>query len=496
MAPDGVDAQPGGTSPESSKGGDMRRGIAFVVLGITASAASVAPAAGQQGGASPPDTVRVSVSSAGRQANDINGRFSFPALDARGRVVAFDSIATNLVRSDTNGDADVFVHEQATQETSRISVSTRGREANEDSQRPDVSGHGRLVVFDSSATNLVPGRDTNGVLDVFLHDRSTGRTTLVSEALGGGTGNASSFEPAISRDGRYVAFTSDATDLTRRAVSGARDVFVRDLQTGRTRVVSLTTTGEPTGGASNGPAISADGRYVGFGSFAADVVPGDTNDAFDVFVRDRVAGETSRVSVSTDGGQAVGGGSFAAAISGDGQLVAFSSEATNLVAGDTNDVRDVFVHNSRNGRTARVSVGAGRVQADGQSDGPGIRGGSSAGPDISGNGRYVAFDSIATNLVAGDTNTCAFRGGQQYDEPGQCPDVFVRDRWQRTTERVSITATGAQADSSSTDPRISADGRRVAFFSAATNLVAGDTNTCPPFFSTPGQCPDIFVRSR
>lgn len=126
--------------------------MAVVTAGVTC-----APAAGQQLSGESSDTVRVSVSSAGRQGNDISGRYGWPALDADGSIVAFDSIARTLVRDDTNRAADVFVRDQVAGTTRRVSVSTRGRQGNGDSQRPDVSGNGRLVVFDSSATNLVPG---------------------------------------------------------------------------------------------------------------------------------------------------------------------------------------------------------------------------------------------------------------------------------------------------------------------------------------------------
>jgi Tol biopolymer transport system component len=142
------------------------------------------------------------------------------------------------------------------------------------------------------------------------------------------------------------------------------------------------------------------------------------------------------------------------------------------------------------GSTEMVSVDSAGNEANSQSDGPGIRGGSSWGPDISGDGRFVAFDSIATNLVAADTNTC----GPFYQSPaGACPDIFVHDRLTGETRRVSVDSAGAQANAASTDPAISSDGSVVAFFSPATNLVANDTNTCPAFGTPPGACPDVFV---
>jgi Tol biopolymer transport system component len=228
-----------------------------------------------------------------------------------------------------------------------------------------------------------------------------------------------------------------------------------------------------------------------------DIVPGDTNDAFDVFVRDRKLGTTTRVSVDSAGTEAQGGGSFQPALSDDGQRVAFASEANNLVADDTNGVQDIFVHDLASGTTVRASVASDGAQADGQSNGPGIRGGSTFGPDISGDGRFVTFDSVATNLVPDDTNICSYDpGGQSFPEPGECPDVFVRDLQTATTTRVSVSSSGKQANDASTDPSISQDGQDVVFFSTAA-FVADDTNTCAPFFfGHAGECPDIYLHHR
>jgi Tol biopolymer transport system component len=467
-------------------------------LTVTCTAALIAagPLAAASARPADPLTERVSVSSAGVQGNNISGRLSRPAVNADGQVVAFDSIATNLVKRDRNRSADIFVRDRSTGKTTLASVSTAGVQGNGDSARPDVSADGRYVAFDSTSTNLVDAPDHNGSFDVFVRDRETGTTTLVSQTPSGAAGNNDSFGPSISADGRFVAFNSDATDLTRQAVTGARDIFVRDMVTGKTHVVSIGQDGSPAGVGANSASISGNGRFVAFASFGSGLVDGDTNDAFDVFVRDRKLGTTTRVSVDSQGGEA-NGGSSSPAISNDGQRVAFSSDATNLVADDTNGVRDIFVHDSSAGTTTRVSVGPGGVQADGQSDGPGIRGGLSFGPDISRSGRYVTFDSIATNLVSDDTNTCEFPpSGPSFPLPGQCPDVFVHDLRSGTTSRVSVASDGSQADSASTDPAISANGRSVVFFSTATNFDSSDTNTCAPFFGVPGTCPDIYLHQR
>lgn len=440
-------------------------------------------------------TVRISVV-AGGEPNDISGISSNPVVDSRGEVVAFDSAATNLVSGDTNEFDDVFVRDRVSDQTERVSISSAGDQANGDSTRPSISGDGEVIAFESVASNLVP-RDTGGP-DVFVRDRGVGSTVRVSERADGKPGNGPSITPSISRNGWYVAFASDATNLAGTPVSGGRDILVRDLLTGAIEVASLKQDGDPAGGGSASPAISADGRYVAFQSFAADIVPGDTNDNFDVFVRDRVLGETSIVSVSSAGGIAEGGASFAPAISADGHTVVFASDATTLVAGDSNDVTDAFAHDLQSGQTERVSLGPGGVQSNDQSVGPGVRGGAVFGPEVSRTGRYVTYDSIASNLVAADTNTCSIPLGQTYDEPGQCPDVFVRDRLLDVTTRESVGTSEDQANHASTDPAISNRGRDVVFFTLASNLVRHDTNVCRKaiFGGQPGRCPDIYLRSK
>jgi Tol biopolymer transport system component len=433
-------------------------------------------------------TELVSVASDGTQGNDISGRFSPPAVSADGLVVAFDSVATNLVAGDA-GANDIFVRDRSSGTTQRVSVDSNGNQANNGSFFPAISGDGRLVVFQSLATNLVPG-DTNNRQDIFVHDRLTGVTTRVSVDSAGAQANANSSNRAISDNGRFVAFGSDATNLTSQ---GAPGIFVHDLLTGSTELVSVNNDGVPANGGSGAADISADGRFVAFSSFATNLVRRDRNGTRDVFVRDRAAGTTVRVSVDSRGREVIGF-STDPSISDDGRFVAFASDATNLVPGDTNGVNDAFVHDLLTGATERVSVDSAGNQANDASF-HGIRGGTTFGPKISGDGRFVAFDSIATNLVPDDENTCQ---SQIYNFPvsGQCPDVFVRDRQTGTTSRVSVSHRGDQSDGPSTDSAINADGSVVAFFSAATNLPdPDDLNTCG-FFTVPGQCPDIFVRVR
>jgi Tol biopolymer transport system component len=430
-------------------------------------------------------TERVSVGASGQQGNQMSGRFSGPAIDADGSVVAFDSDATTLVPQDTNGQTDVFVHDRTTNSTERVSVSSSGVQANGLSTRPAVNASGGLVAFDSSATNLVPG-DTNRQLDVFVHNRANHRTFRVSVGSDGLQGTGSSNSPSIG--GRFVSFISSSPNLVPGDTNGVEDVFVRDLVAGTTERVSVSSTGEQGNSSSTAASISANGRYVAFSSFASNLVTGDTNDAFDVFLHDRVTGATERMSVSSDEvqGDAM---SVSPSVSRNGRFVAFYSDATNLVPGDTNGRTDIFVRDRMAALTERDSVSSDEQQADGSSPEPGVRGFVASGPDITPDGRYVAFFSSATNLVPDDTNTCPLF----FSQTGTCPDAFARDRVAGTTTRVSLFADGSQSDERNSDPAISDDGAVVAFWSAAA-LVPEDTNVCPLFSSFPGNCPDIFVR--
>jgi Tol biopolymer transport system component len=270
-----------------------------------------------------------------------NGDSDRQVVSADGRFVAFLSTASNLVPGDTNGEPDVFVHDRRTGSTRRVSVGTGGAQGNSVSDNPAISADGRFVAFASYASNLVRG-DGNDDQDVFVRDRQAGTTARVSLGPGGAQGDFYSDNPALSANGRFVAFESGASNLVPGDSNGVLDVFVRDRQTGTTRRVSLGAAGAQGDEFSFGPAISADGRFVAFASVATNLVPGDTNGEADVFVRDRKAGTTRRVSFGL--GSAQGNGeSYAPALSADGRLVAFLSRATNLVPGDTNGVQDVFV---------------------------------------------------------------------------------------------------------------------------------------------------------
>jgi Tol biopolymer transport system component len=225
-------------------------------------------------------TERVSVNSAGAQAN-YGG--AFPSISVDGRFVAFDSYASNLVSGDTNGAPDVFVHDRQTGTTERVSVNVAGTQGNNSSGDASISADGRLVAFDSYASNLVSG-DTNGTWDVFVRDRQAGTTKCMSVDSAGTQGNDSSLSGSISVDGRFVAFQSSASKLVSGDTNGASDVFVHDRQTGTTERVSVDSAGREGNLDSVYPAISADGRFVAFHGDASNLVPGDTNGSVDVFV--------------------------------------------------------------------------------------------------------------------------------------------------------------------------------------------------------------------
>lgn len=335
-------------------------------------------------------TIRVSL---GAGAVEANGDSYSVAISADGRLVAFESDASNLVPGDTNGNTDIFVRNVEGGWTQRVSVGLGGTQANGPSMEPTISGDGRFVTFRSMASNLVLG-DTNGFFDVFVYDRYSGAIERVSVGSAGGQADGESYGRSISWDGRYVPFFSTADNLV--AGGGAPifgEVFLRDRLLGTTERISVGSAGEPANGISYAHSISADGRYVSFWSLATNLVPGGTNGLLHVFVRDRLAGATELVSVSSSGAQG-DQDSRLSGLSSDGRYVVFSSSATNLAGPDTNGFTDIFVRDRIARTTRRVSVGPGGLLADGDCE----------EPTISGDGSVVAYRSLATNLVFGDTN--------------------------------------------------------------------------------------------
>jgi Tol biopolymer transport system component len=343
-------------------------------------------------------TARVNVSTTGTQSN---GSTSGAVLSASGRYVAFVSAATILVAGDRNGLRDVFVRDLRTSWTSRVSVSSGEAESDGASTKPSISADGTVVAFPSAAANLVD-RDWNGLQDVFVRDRAAGTTERVSVGPSG-EANGVSLASLVSADGSVVVYSSEASNLVPGDRNGALDVFVTDTASHRTTRVGVGAASDPSD-RSEASSVDAHGRRIAFRSYAPNLVADDANGLADVFVYDRGAAETERVNVSSVGAEA-DAATFRGMLSGDARFVGFRSRANNLVPGDTNDALDVFVHDRLTGLTTRVSVANDGSQADARGfDGPARASAFMSRPFLSASGRYAAFTSRASNLVDGDRN--------------------------------------------------------------------------------------------
>jgi hypothetical protein len=417
----------------------------------------------------------ISINQAGTDSGNAPGGLSTasgsqnPILSRDGSRIAFTSSSTDLVSGDTNNSVDVFVRDLNTNQTILVNRSSTGTLGNSSSDNVSLSSDGNLVVFTSTATNLIDN-DTNSQQDVFVRDLSAGTTSLISRTPSSSVGNNISGSgtntfgnsvsvPVMSGDGMVVAFVSQASNLADGDNNGVADGFVIPVAIGNAtlftrrnsdpNLVSRTGSGDST--TSTGMSVSTDGRFVVFTSAASEVVEGDTNGTMDVFLRDRQTGTTQRISRSRSGNVSANGASNNPLISADGRYIVFTSNANDLVNGDANGATDIFWYDTQQQVMRLVS----RDMTSNAS-----ANGASLNPVISSDGRYVAFTSTASNLVNGDTNS------QQ--------DVFI---WDSQTQTVTIVSRGAAvSDGVSEQPVISSDGRYVAFVSAATNLVSGDTN--------------------
>lgn len=395
--------------------------------------------------AAEPTTSRVSFTRLGFE----RPHWSFRAtMSGDGARVAYETITVD--NGDRTTKNDIYLFDRPNGKTRLVSANSLNLPANGSSGAPALSADGRYVAFHSLATDLTA--DT-GQGEVFVRDVDAGTTERVPDKAFGGRRWFAAFFPAVSADGRYVAFGS----MSEEPGGGLyrTDVHLTDRETGRTEVIGAAR-GEGVDVTTNYPSISGDGRLVSFMSDGA-LVPADTNRVADVYLRDRSTGALTRPSRSSSEQQA-NGASGGAAVAGGGRYVAFTSVADNLVPGDANGSADVFVRDRRKGTTRCVSVGLNGKPANDYS----------AGASISADGRYVAFVSHASNLVRGDTN--------------RFTDVFVRDLATGTTRRASISTSREQANYPSEGPNgsyesaISGDGRFVGFTSLASNLVSGDTN--------------------
>ncbi|NJM99478.1 MAG: hypothetical protein HC800_22150 [Phormidesmis sp. RL_2_1] len=257
--------------------------------------------------------------------------------------------------------------------------------------------------------------------------------------------------PGISANGRYVVFVADADSLVNGDNNGKRDIFVYDRDTDTTERISISSSGFESNNNADSPSISSNGRFITFQSSASNLVEGDTNQRNDIFVYDRETHQVERISVSNSGAQS-NGDSYPPSISGDGRYVAFQSAASNLIDNDTNNESDIFVYDRDENSIERVSVSSSGTEANGVS----------STPHLSADGRYVTFSAFASNLVNSDTNSRS--------------DIFVYDRQTHIIKRVSLGDELTEGNSSSINPRLSSNGRYITFESKASNLVSNDTN--------------------
>ncbi|MFZ0546920.1 MAG: hypothetical protein WAM60_15845 [Candidatus Promineifilaceae bacterium] len=338
----------------------------------------------------------------------------------------------------------------------RISVSSDNIQSNGLSDWPAISRNGRYMAYHSLASNLVPD-DTNNSQDVFLYDLLTQATERVSLGIGGVEGNNQSSFPDLSSDGRFITFHSEASNLVPNDTNNTWDVFLYDRLTGNIERISVSYTGAQTNNTSIFPDISGDGRFIAYYSYATNLVPNDTNGVEDIFLYDRLNQTTKRISVSSSGLQANGSSIFPD-ISADGRYITFDSEASNLITGDTNNVTDIYLYDRINQTTQRVSIGSNEEEGNG----------ISSYAVISDNDRFVTYGSHASNIDP--------------DDPNAYGDVYVRDLVAGTTELITRGLNNQPTNGDSHYPVLSADGRFVAYHSEASNLVPGDTNNVSDIF--------------
>ena len=383
------------------------------------------------------------------------------AVSPDGRFVMFSSEISTLVTRDRNERYDVFVKDRARGRVVRVSLGSGGQEASGDSYYGGLSDDGRTAVFESDAWNL--GVDLGILHQVYVRDLRRRETRPVAVAEDGSPANAGSHVhqgSCLSGDGQHVVFFSRATNLVPGADNGVIHVYLADLETRTLTLVSASPEGVPGDGDSYTGGVSADGRFVAFSSEAANLVVGDSNGVSDVFLYDTVSATTTRVSVASDGAEA-NGASYFPAVS-DGGLIAFHSQASDLVESDSNASLDVFLHDSNTGETSRLSVTPDGEEVDGDS----------YHPAISRDGTRVVFGTDADGLVPED--------GNGY------PDVVARDLVEGTAWLVSVGMDGSGANARSWPGAcaLSSSGTWSVFDSSATNLVPRDRN---------GDLRDVFI---
>ena len=421
-------------------------------------------------------TKMASINAAGTPSTGVT-RFGLISDD--GRFVVFTGFPNNIVTNDTNSSPDVFIRDFQTNTTKLVSLNFQGTESGAlgGSELADMTPDARFVLFSSHANNLTTHADGNNLgTDLYVRDVVNNVTKLVTvNTAGTASGNATSFSGKISADGRYVVFTSEASDLITGGDTNGRDVFLRDLQTNTTTRLSTNAAGTAGGNnMSDSGIIDKGGRYVVFATRATDLasVP-DVNGFSDIFIYD-IQAQTKKLITTNIAGTATGGGipfqgmdrGVEFSISADGRFVAFMSQQSGLVSNDTNGIGDdIFRYEVATQAKTLVSV-----NFTGTS---GTIGGSSS-PNISDDGRFIGFSSLANDLVnmADETN-------------GFTTDVFLRDMTAGQTYPVSVNHSNTRMGNGfSFQPRLTADGRRLVFLSRASDLITNDLN---------GFAEDVFV---
>ena len=378
-----------------------------------------------------------------------------PEISANGQYVVFRSSASNLVTDDSNGIvADIFIHDVRTHKTSLISKASDGEQGNDLSHFAAISGDGQSVAFSSAATNLV-ANDTNNASDVFMRNRKTGKTIRISVSSTGAQADTgvSNGIVDISGDGRYVVFSSFSNNLT-AGDSSSEDIFLRDTQSGVTTRISQPVRATGFDGGSKQPAISTDGRFIVFSSGSSKLVADDTDDLnADIFVYDRTNKKSVKITKNADGS------SIMPTISASGRFVGFMSQASNLVADDTNGAWDTFIHDRQTGKTSRINVTAQNLQSTGDSLLLQAR------PDISADGRFMSFESAAKDLTADDADNVT--------------DVFLRDTLSNKQKSADIRLTVSA-------PNTALQGRQYSYTFTAANLGPASASQTNVVINLPG----------
>ncbi len=436
----------------------MKKKLAFAMLLVLVATLFALPVQQQS-----VQTERISISNIGQEPNGESWAYT---VSDDGAYVCFSSGANNLVANDTNNQPDCFVLNTATGEVILVSTDVNGNQGNFGSGEIFISGNGQFVVFRSGANNLVPN-DTNNFPDLFVKDLNSGVIERISVSTSGLQANTGANSGTISYDGRYVAYGSSSSNLVGSDTNGVDDIFVRDRLLNTTTRISVSSEGTQANNYCDYPIISSDGRLVGFTSIASNLVDGDTNSEWDVFLRDTTTNTTQRVSLGDEENE-LNNSVRTFDISDNGEVIVFVTRASNVVSGDTNTNPDVFVRNAVDGSTVRISLSF---------TGQELIGGSGLeGVSISQNGRFVAYDSQGNNIVLNDTN--------------QQRDVFRYDRSTNETVRVSLSSSGTQSNADCRSPYINKDGDIVTYVTVASTLIATDTNGLQDAYITYVPLPD------